>query len=579
MSELIPIIVEFGDAFKRVSDEWSLLNRELPWQIETAVAELLQELGIPGTPLVELRAAPAIDNVRLSVHGVVVGHSLSLMRNIAGLFYGLEVSNLRSSWGKAIAKSSDPHLRDFLTQLTLETIKQRPDTLMSVDQTEAYVRLSEHAIPGRLELPRFTSILRYLLSLRLSIEQRPLIVKHIFDGLAQGLPDTDIAESLVPLLRSNEIKIKMTPKYVSQLFRIELGAGESISVYGNGIDSAVRENFLMMMDALFLEVGIRVPNVVVTASKRIPNGAFSFQINDIDSFAQLGLSVDQLLVNETANALLLRKIEATKVFNPANGNDNAVVHKGAKERLNKTVTTWDPLGYLVLALSQALRHNSASLLHSEVVKHELAQIQRIYPALVRTVFETVPLARLTRTLRELLREQISIRNLKGILERILTCDYVVTDPVKYIVFDDRLAFHSRPREGWRDDGHSVAQHVRAGLKRYISHKFTRGQASLVVLLVDPEIEEMLFDHLAFERGRSKTSALNEEKIALLRDAVREEVSSLPSSASLPTVLTLPEIRYLLRQLIEQEYPSMPVLSYDELSPDMNIQAIARISLS
>lgn len=576
----IPIIVELGDAFKGVSDEWSRLNRELPWQIETHVAELLQELGIPGTPLVELRAAPAIDNVRLSVHGVVVEHSLSLMRNIAGFFSGLQVSNLRSSWGSEIAESfSESDLRDFLTQLILETIKQRPETLMSVDQSEAYVRLSEYAISGRLDLPRVTSILRYLLGLRLSLEQRPLIVKQIFDGLGQELQDTDIAESLVALLRPTEIKIKMTPEYVSQLLGLELGAGKSVSVYSNEIDGAVRQNFSMMMDALFLEMGIRVPNVVVMASERIPNGAFSFQMNHIDSFAQLGLSEEQLLVNETADALKLRGIEATRVFNPANGNDNAVVHKKAQARLEKTVTTWDPLGYLVLALSQAIRRNSACLLHSEMVKHELAQIQHIYPALVKTVFETVPLSRLTRTLRELLHEQISIRNLKSILERILTCDYVVTDPAKYIVFDDRLAFHSTPPKGWRDDGHSVAQHVRAGLKRYLSHKFTRGQASLVVLLVDPEIEEMLSDHLAFERGSSRTSALNEEWIALLRNAVREEVNSLPLSASLPAVLTLPEIRYLLRQLLEDEYPSMPVLSYDELSPDMNIQPIARISLS
>lgn len=104
------------------------------------------------------------------------------------------------------------------------------------------------------------------------------------------------------------------------------------------------------------------------------------------------------------------------------------------------------------------------------------------------------------------------------------------------------------------------------------------QASLVVLLVDPEIEEMLIDQLAFERGHSKISTLNEEKIALLRGAVREEVNSLPLSASLPAVLTLPEVRYLLRQLLEDEYPSMPVLPYDELSPDRNIQPIARISL-
>lgn len=582
-SSEIPIIVEFGAGLTRVSDEWSSLNRELPWQIETNVAVLLEELGIPGTPIVELRESPAIDNIRLSVNGGVVEHSLDLLRNVAGFFYphGLaEVSTLTSSWGSAIAESfAESAVRDFLTQLVLETIKQRPETLISPGQSANYIELSDQPIPERSTLLRFTTILRYVLGLRFSIENRSLIVRQIFDGLRDKQHDGDIAESLVPLLRINEIKIEMSPDYVSQLFDIKLDAGESVSVYSEGIHSQIREVFIMMTDALFLELGIRVPNVLVTASESIQDGAFNFQINHIKSFAQLGLSGEQLLVNETADRLKVLGIEATRIFNPANGNENALVHAKAKDRLGETITTWDPVGYLVLALSRALRRHSACLLHSEVVKYELAQIQHVFPALVRTVVETIPISRLTRTLRELLREEISIRNLKRILERILTCDYVITDPVKYIVFDDRLAFRTKPSSGWLDDGHSVAQHVRAGLKRYIGNKFTRGQSSLVVYLVDPEIEKMLFDHVAFERAHAKKTALSEEKIELIRDAVRKEVGSLPSSASLPVVLTVPEIRYLLRQLLEHEYPAMPVLSYDELSPDMSIQPIARISLS
>ena len=35
----------------------------------------------------------------------------------------------------------------------------------------------------------------------------------------------------------------------------------------------------------------------------------------------------------------------------------------------------------------------------------------------------------------------------------------------------------------------------------------------------------------------------------------------------------------MRKLIEKDFPRLAVLSYQELSPDMNIQPIARISLS
>ena len=54
--------------------------------------------------------------------------------------------------------------------------------------------------------------------------------------------------------------------------------------------------------------------------------------------------------------------------------------------------------------------------------------------------------------------------------------------------------------------------------------------------------------------------------------------NLPPSAQQPVVLTTMEIRRYFRKLVELEFPHLAVLSYQELSPEMNIQPIARISL-
>jgi type III secretion protein V len=39
-----------------------------------------------------------------------------------------------------------------------------------------------------------------------------------------------------------------------------------------------------------------------------------------------------------------------------------------------------------------------------------------------------------------------------------------------------------------------------------------------------------------------------------------------------------DVRRAMRKFIEKDFPRLVVLSYQELSPDMNIQPIARISL-
>ena len=123
----------------------------------------------------------------------------------------------------------------------------------------------------------------------------------------------------------------------------------------------------------------------------------------------------------------------------------------------------------------------------------------------------------------------------------------------------------------------LTEYVRAALKRYISHKYTRGQSTLIVYLLDPQIEETVRSSVQHTSSGSYL-ALEPEITQEILAAVRNEVGNLPPSAQQPVVLTTMEIRRYFRKLVELEFPHLAVLSYQELSPEMNIQPIARISL-
>jgi type III secretion protein V len=109
--------------------------------------------------------------------------------------------------------------------------------------------------------------------------------------------------------------------------------------------------------------------------------------------------------------------------------------------------------------------------------------------------------------------------------------------------------------------------IRARLKRYISHKYSRGGNTLVVYLLDRISEDILAEP-------NKVDAAAET--AIMR-AVRDEIGSLPPTAQRPAILTTMQVRSRLRRLVSLEFPHLAVLSYQELSPDMNIQPIARIT--
>jgi type III secretion protein V len=114
----------------------------------------------------------------------------------------------------------------------------------------------------------------------------------------------------------------------------------------------------------------------------------------------------------------------------------------------------------------------------------------------------------------------------------------------------------------------MAEYIRMSLKRYISHKYTRGNSTLIVYLLDPAIEDMVRDR----------DLLSADEMTKILDAVFKEVRGMPPSAQQPVILTTAHIRHGIRKLLRTEFPQLHVLSYQELSPEMNIQPIARISL-
>jgi len=311
----------------------------------------------------------------------------------------------------------------------------------------------------------------------------------------------------------------------------------------------------MMRDGLFYELGVRFPGIRVRGNETdMPPGSYLIMINEIP-LVMGTVSLNKVLVNDTAERLRLLNIEGETATNPANGNECAWIDAEYKEVAEQAgLTTWDAAGYIVLHLSSVLRKNAAEFVGIQEVMNMLEQLEQAFPALVKeTVPKVVSPFQLTDILRRLVEEEISIRDLRSILQSLAEWGQVEHDTVM------------------------LTEYVRSALKRYISHKYTRGQNTLIVYLLDPQIEETVRSSIQHTSSGSYL-ALEPEITQEILSAVRTEVGSLPPTAQNPVILTTMEIRRYFRKLVELEFPHLAVLSYQELSPDMNIQPIARISL-
>jgi len=326
------------------------------------------------------------------------------------------------------------------------------------------------------------------------------------------------------------------------------------------VDDTTGSNFLnelipMMRDGLFYELGVRFPGLRVRGNDGdMPAGSYIIMINEIP-LVMGNVDQNKVLVNDTPDRLRLLGIDAEPAQNPANGNACAWISADVRELAEQSgLTTWDAPGYLVLHLSAVLRKNASEFVGIQETQNMLEQLEQAFPALVK---EVVPKAvspfQLTDILRRLVEEEISIRDLRNILQALAEWGPVENDTVM------------------------LTEYVRAALKRYISHKYTRGQSTLIVYLLDPQIEETVRSSVQHTSSGSYL-ALEPEITQEILASVRNEVGNLPPSAQQPVVLTTMEIRRYFRKLVELEFPHLAVLSYQELSPEMNIQPIARISL-
>jgi type III secretion protein V len=341
-------------------------------------------------------------------------------------------------------------------------------------------------------------------------------------------------------------------------------------------DQSIEETLSMMQDGLFDELGIILPAVRIETDSTLKADEFRFDLNGRAYSPLVGLAPDEFLVNDTADHLSQLKIEGHKAINPANGSVCTIVREdqGSSDACRQAgLMTWGPVGFLVLTLAHEIRKVAASFQTVEATEYVLDSLGAFFPQLIDTARKRFSVEEISLLLRDLLEEEISIRDARSILESMLSINGTIdVDLNRFIVFTpatQRLCYGRHDLDGLTTSDYS--NFVRASLKRYISHKYTRGSNTLVVYLLDSAIEQRI--------GDAGTRPLTSQEQALFKAALRDEVEKLPTTAQNPVLLTVMDIRKQVRKLIEPDFPDLAVLTYQELSPDMNIQPIARISLA
>ena len=512
--------------------------------------ELLRSLGLPGRPEVQISQAAEGASpfpVALAVHGRKCRYSIDLLKRVASYLTGEPVGpggtvEKLTNW--LAAPDGRPYLPEFVTLTCVEACKARASVLLSPAQAAAYAA----------SLPGFTppdeswlaAVLAKVLDLRFPLTDLTTVASILAQSAAQARTAGDAAEDLAAALQSGVIEIRLPGEYLRGITTAEPSAGY--------------EQFGLLRDGLFYELGLRYPDFRFVTDEGLRQASVAFRINNVTTLPWAGLRPDELLVNDAPDRLRLLGIEGRAAVSPAGGVACSIASIRDRSALEAArLTVWDALGYVGLCLAQILRGRSGCFVHRGSVETMLEQLSQVFPALVAAARGRYRMEEITGVLRDLAAEGVSVRNLRLILETLLDYDRIPADASGYIVFDDRLVSRSTGAA-------SLTSFVRTGLKSYLSSKYAPAR-NLQVYILGSEIEKAI-------SGGEGAAAMEDE--ALLATMRREIL--IPDASTPPVLLTTTEMRPVVRQMISAEYPWLSVVAIEELLLDLNVEPLGRLTL-
>ena len=296
-----------------------------------------------------------------------------------------------------------------------------------------------------------------------------------------------------------------------------------------------------------LQYGVLLPDIVIHYSDKIDENKIIILINEVkaDEFDCPFPFVYVENPNDELFSLDFKMIEIK---------DNDVIHYWINKNDTDKLTSLGykvelPEIYFYRKFSNLITLNIVEFLGIQETKNILDKIEENSPELLKECYRQVSIQRINDVLQRLVQEKIPIRNIKTIIGGLVQWGSREKDPVL------------------------LTEHIRSLLSRYISHFFSK-DGKFNVIILSHNVEEIIRSGI---RQSSSGTFLNLEPAEL--DMIIEKISTAIDEIKYIqdyVFLTAIDIRRFVKKLIETQYPQLSVLSYDEITSDIEINVLQSI---
>ena len=299
------------------------------------------------------------------------------------------------------------------------------------------------------------------------------------------------------------------------------------------------------------DMGFVIPSIRLHDGASLGTNQYVIRIRG-EEVASGEILVDYYLALEPANPS--GEIDGIETVEPAYGIPSRWILPENKEMAEiYGYTVISPLTVMLTHLSETIKKHAYELLNRSETMLLVENLKKTEPELVADAIpNVVTYANLEKILRSLLKEGIPIKDLSTILETIVDAGSTTRD------ID------------------LITEQVRGALSRTITRKFCdNGQLRVVTL--DAGLETKILSSLT-KNDRGVYLALSPDIMQQVISQLGELRKKFNEISQTPIVLTSQVIRVYVSRMIAQFYPDVYVLSFNEITSNVQIQAIGNITL-
>lgn len=384
-----------------------------------------------------------------------------------------------------------------------------------------------------------------------------LMMSAVLGGVAWSIQQYKLEDIANEKKRTEDAAVGPKKENIENLLpldmvELEVGYG-LINVVENDQSGDLLERIASIRKQFALDLGIIVPSVHIRDNLQLQSGEYRVLIKG-NKVSGGVLRPDSLMAMDPGN--VVEKMDGIPTKEPAFGLDALWVPNTQREQAEMAgYTVVDLPTVMATHLTEIIRTHAHELLGRQEATALIDNLKKTHPKVVEELIpDQLSLGAVVRVLQSLLKEQVSVRDLRSIFET-LADEATRTKDVEILT-----------------------EAVRKAMSRSITAKYLQDSATLPVMTLHPNVEEMVSSSL-LQTEQGVQLVMDPTTAHGLITEIANTVESHPEIASQPILLTSPTARRHLYKLTSRFIPQLIVLSHNELAPEANVRSVGTVELN